>query len=74
MLLDYIQYLFQISASNTFQIGGDLFWRTLCDDMSATLAALRSEVYYPVGGLYYVEVMFDYYDSVSLVTQLLNDF
>ena len=48
--------------------------RPLRDDLAATGAAFRTEVDDPVGSFYYIEIMLDDYDSITLISQPVNHF
>src|SRR5689334_5037073 len=64
----------QIFAGKTCLRLRDLLRRALSDDLSAAGSAFRSEVDDPVGGLNYIEIMFDDHDGITLVAQPVNHF
>src|SRR4051812_44913857 len=53
---------------------GDEFWRALRDDLAAGFAAFRAKIDDPVGGFYYVQVVFDDEEGVAGGPQFEEDF
>ena len=64
-----LKHLCQISSRVRCFNSRDNFGRTLCDYRSATVAALRSKINYPVGCLDHIQVVFNHQDGVALVNQ-----
>jgi hypothetical protein len=48
--------------------------RPLRDDLAAASATLRTQVDDPVRGFYYIQIMLDDYDSITLISQPMNHF
>ena len=54
------------------RVAGDLLGRALRDDLAAAVAALRTHVDDPVGGLHDFEIVLDDDHRVALVDQLMQ--
>ena len=66
MLIDF-QNLFQKMPGVGSRVSGNLFRGAGADYLAAFVAAFGAEVDDPVGGFYYVEVVFDDDDGVAAV-------
>src|SRR5471030_589588 len=52
----------------------DMLRRPLRDDLAAAGTTLRTQVDDPVRGFYYIQIMLDDYDSITLISQPMNHF
>ena len=52
---------------------GNLFGGAGSDDLPATTAAFRAQVYYPVGGFDHVEVVLDDHHRVAVIPQAMQN-
>jgi len=58
----------------TFSTAGNIFGRTLRDELATFITGARTEVDQPVGGFDYVQVMLDNQDGMTDINQALKDF
>src|ERR1700741_4003741 len=64
----------QILTGKTCLRLGNLLRRALRNDLTAAGSAFGAEIDDPVGSFYYIEIMLDDHDSITLVSQTMNDF
>src|SRR5690606_6335205 len=68
------EQFFQESPGVRFLVGGNGFWCALSDDLAPSASSFRAEIHDPVGGLYYIQVVFDYDHGVAFVAQMVQYF
>ena len=54
------------------RVGGHGFGCALRNDLAAAMAAFRTKIYHPVGGLDHIQIMFNHHHCIAVVAQAVQ--